>query len=83
MTFKGVSSEIVKSYATAFRWPTVIATCPVSKFASGGGGSCRGMSGKGWVVVIESNPINDREWRVRCDTNELQEVMAEAYVICE
>lgn len=80
---QSTTGEIIRNYAIAFRWPSAIAACPAGKFATGGGANCKGMSGKGWVVLIENSPISDREWKATCDTSEFQNVMIEVWVFCE
>lgn len=77
--------DLVKSTATAHRWPTATASCPSGKKITGGGGRCvsLGNNGVGWVFLSNSYPINDNEWTVSCDTPKEQNVRAEVYVLCK
>lgn len=68
---------------TAYRFPVATVTCPEGTQMTGGGGGCKAMTPQGYVLLRESNPISDRAWRVQCDTPIVQDVMAQAYAICE
>lgn len=75
-------SEIVKNYGVAYRWPSVVVSCPAGKKMTGGGGYCKSLENKGWVFLYANHPINDNQWTVACDTPEQHHVMAEAFVVC-
>lgn len=75
-------SEIVRNYATSYRWPSAVASCPAGKKMMGGGGLCKSLANKGWVFLYANRPLNDNQWNVACDTPEAQFVLAEAYVVC-
>lgn len=49
----------------------------------GGGGRCVSLGGKGFVILTSNAPQNGNEWKVSCDTPEAQDVMAEAFIICQ
>lgn len=76
-------SELVRADHIAFRWPSVTVSCPPGKRMLSGGGNCRDLGSLGFIFIIESRPISENEFRVRCDTPNNQNVMAEAYVVCE
>lgn len=76
-------SDVVRAEATAFRWPVATVSCPAGKSMMAGGGVCRSLGGVGFVFLFESRPISENEFTVKCDTPEEQNVMAEAYVVCQ
>lgn len=57
-------------------------SCPEGKQLVAGGGSCVSEPSKGWVFLVVSRPVDDKTWRVSCDTPQEQNVKAEAWVIC-
>lgn len=77
--------QIVRAETTAYRWPHATARCPAGKKLMGGGGNCRslGPPGMGWAVLVGSQPINETDWLVHCDTPERQNLMAKSWAICQ
>lgn len=69
--------------AGAWRWPSATVSCPSGKKLTGGGGACKSLDNKGWVFLNQNRPHNNNEWFVSCDTPENQNVLAEAWAICE
>ncbi|KAJ6641537.1 Shufflon protein B', partial [Pseudolycoriella hygida] len=83
LVMQKVAGELVRADNIAFRWPTATATCPPGKKMLSGGGNCRDLGGQGWLFLVQSSPISENSYRVRCDTPKEQNVMAEAFIICE
>ncbi|BBI93043.1 shufflon system plasmid conjugative transfer pilus tip adhesin PilV [Serratia symbiotica] len=77
--------QIVRAETTAYRWPHATARCPAGKKLVGGGGNCRslGPPGMGWAVLVGSQPMNETDWGVQCDTPKRQNLMAESWAICQ
>ncbi|XP_055322052.1 shufflon protein B'-like [Sitodiplosis mosellana] len=80
---KEIMGELVKVENVAWRWPGATASCPPGKRMLAGGGNCRSQDGRGWTFLAESRPISINQYTVRCDTPEQQNIIAEAYVVCE
>ena len=66
---------------TAFRWPSVTASCHANEVLTGGGGTCQSLGGQGWMFINRSYPVGN-SWTVSCDTPEKQQARATAYAIC-
>lgn len=77
--------QIVRAETTAYRWPHATARCPAGKKLVRGGVNCRslGPPGMGRAVLVGSQPINETDWLVHCDTPERQNLMAESWAICQ
>lgn len=74
---------LVRTQAAAFRWPIATVSCPPGTVMLSGGGNCKSLNAIGWVFLYESRPISENQYRVSCDTPKRQNVMAEAFVVCE
>lgn len=74
--------DLIKAENTAHRWPSATVSCPSGKKMYGGGGNCKSLDGRGWTMLIESRPVDENSFIVRCDTPEQQYVTAEAYIVC-
>lgn len=76
--------DLIKTSATALVRPSVQISCPTGKKVTGGGGRCvsLGAPGMGWTFLWESYPLNDVEWKVSCDTPNVQNVRLDAYILC-
>jgi len=65
--------------ATAWRWPTAIASCLTGERVIGGGGACYG--GGGFNFIYYSNPSGN-SWHIGCDTPWSHFSRADAYAVC-